>query len=314
MVLGVSDLINKFKNYKIYILYGGNSPERDISLKTGENVYMTLKEKELDVYLMDCKSPDDLIEDFFKDNHIFFLALHGGFGEDGTIQKKLENFKVCFTGSGEYASRISMNKFLLKKKAESLGIKIPLSLHFKFDDFSKLNSVADLINFPLVVKPVNLGSTIGVKVCKNFNQLLEAINFIKTLDTEFLVEEFLSGEEVTVPVLRNKALLPIKLKYDGEIFDYDLKYKNKKVEYYFLEKNYKNIGYLAEKIFQEIGCYSYARIDFRSDGEFLHLLEVNTLPGLTKLSLFPKSAKRCGIEFDELLFILLEDALNRYSK
>ncbi|MFN7181701.1 MAG: D-alanine--D-alanine ligase [Planctomycetota bacterium] len=309
----IAQLIEKLRDYEIYILYGGTSPEREISIKTGENVYQVLKEKKLNIHLFDIKSPDDLTADFFSDNHIFFLALHGGFGEDGTLQKKLEQYKAYFTGSGQSASRIAMNKYLTKKIAESIGIKVPLYLYFSFNDLTKLNRILDFINFPLIVKPVNLGSTIGVKVCKNFNEMKDALNFIKTLDNEFLVEEFLSGEEITASVLRNKSLVPIRLKYEEEIFDYDLKYKGKKIVYEFLEKNYKSVDLIAEKVFKAIGAYSYARIDFRSDGEFLYLLEVNTLPGLTPLSLFPKSAKMCGVEFDELLLILLEDALNRYS-
>lgn len=306
-------MLSKFKNYKIYVLYGGNSPEREISIKTGENIYSALKNKNLDVTLIDIKSPEELDSQLIKNNAIFFIGLHGGFGEDGTIQKLFEDKKAYFTGSGSYSSRVCMNKYLTKKIVQEAGINTPLFLHFKINDINKLNMVGDVIGFPLVIKPVNLGSSIGIKICKNFNQLKEAINFIKNYDNEFLIEQFLSGEEITVSVLRDRILPPIRLKYQGEIFDYANKYdKTKNVEYEFIDTHYKNIDALSLKIFKSLQCYSYARIDYRSDGNSLYLLEVNTLPGFTQMSLVPKSAQKCGIEFDELLFILLEDALNRY--
>lgn len=306
-------MIEKLKHFKIYILYGGDSPEREISLKTGENIYQTLKEKKLNVHLIDCKSVNSFDKNLIDNKSIFFIALHGGFGEDGTLQKILEENKAYFTGSGEYASKAAMNKLTTKKIAQEYGIHTANYLHFTFNDLSKINTIPDFIGFPLVVKPVNLGSTIGINVCRNFNQLKNAINQIKPLDKEFLVEEFLSGEEVTVPVLRKEVLSPIRLCYNSDIFDYNLKYKEKKVEYQFLEKNYKNIDTISLKIFNALKCYSYARIDFKSDGNLLYLLEVNTLPGLTSVSLFPKSAKKCGIEFDQLLLMLLDDAIKRYD-
>jgi UDP-N-acetylenolpyruvoylglucosamine reductase len=318
--------LNDLMKYRIYVLCGGDSPEREISLKTAENIYQTLQQKGFKVFLLDCPHLEDFDLGLINSNTIFFLAFHGGFGEDGRMQKILEEHKAYFTGSGAYASTVAMNKLQTKLIALNAGINTPNYLHFKFNQpikayrrstafsIDQINIVPQLMQFPLIIKPVNLGSTVGVKVCKNFNQLKDAISEIKQLDSEFLVEDFLSGEEITVAVLRNKALPPIRLKYEDDIFDYNLKYKDKKVEYEFLETNYKNINFLAEKIFKEIKCYSYARIDFRSDGNTLYLLEINTLPGLTKMSLFPKSAKKCGIEFEQLLIFLLEDALKRYEK
>lgn len=308
-----SKMLEKLKNFKIYVLYGGDSPEREISLKTGENIYNTLKEKGLNVELIDCKSPTSLDLNLINNKSIFFIALHGGFGEDGTLQKILEEKKAYFTGCGAYSSRVAMNKLLTKQIAISNGIHTAFYLHFTFEDLSRINTIPDFLSFPFVVKPVNLGSTVGVSVCHNFTQLKEAINQIKPLDKEFLVEEFLPGEEVTVSILRNKVLPPIRLVYEGEIFDYNLKYKEKKVTYEFLEKNYKGIDAISLKLFNALKCYSYARIDFKSDGYTFYLLEVNTLPGLTSVSLFPKSAKKDGIEFDQLLLMLLEDALVRYE-
>lgn len=306
-------MIDKLGDFKIYVVYGGNSPEREISLKTGENIHKTLRDKGLNSYLLDCKSMDEFDRNLINNRSIFFLALHGGFGEDGTIQKMLEERKAYFTGCGSYSSKLAMNKLITKKIAQENGVDTADYLHFTFDDLSKINTIPNFINFPLIVKPVNLGSTIGIEMCRSFNQLRDAISKIKELDKEFLVEEFLPGEEVTVSVLRKNVLPPIRLQYEGEIFDYNLKYKDKKVEYQFLDKNYKNIDVLSLRIFDALKCYSYVRIDFRSDGNSLYLLEVNTLPGLTSVSLFPKSAKKCGIEFGQLLFTLLEDAIKRYE-
>ena len=297
---------------KILILSGGISKERLISLDTGTQVSKELKKNG---YKVKISEPDfnlkTNIRKFKPD--IIFNALHGQYGEDGYIQSIIEGFKIPYTHSGVIPSAIAMDKDISKKIFSKNKIRTPkyfiYSFNLKKEDLvTKINKH---LKFPVVVKPLNEGSSVNVYIC-NKNNIIRILNSISNYK-KIMIEEFISGREIQVAIMGNKILGAIELKPKRKFYDYQAKYNRKaKTEHIIPVKIKKKklnevlqIAYKAHKI---IGCKGVTRSDFKFYNEKFYLLEINTQPGMTKLSLVPEIAAHRGISFIELIEWILIDA------
>ena len=318
---------------KIVVVFGGFSTERAISFQSAEAVYNELKTK-YDTTAIDLAYPEDEINDFgyresgelnyetilaflkrlksINPNKIF-IGLHGSEGENGQIQSLLELTGFSYYSCDSISSSLSMDKFRSKIVAASAGIKTAKSDFITKKNFSleHLNSVTKNFSFPYVVKANSQGSSVGVFIVKSDEELVEAFNKLSSLDDDFLVEEYIFGREFSIPVLKGKALVPVEIEPIDGFYDYENKYQEGKTNHYcparLDDEQTKKIKSDGESVFSILGCAHYARADFILDekGEF-NFLEINTLPGMTKLSLMPESAQSLGISFLELLEMILD--------
>ena len=289
---------------KVVVLMGGKSSEREISLKTGKAVSEALRKLGHEVYELDVSKelPCKLLE--IKPDKVF-IALHGKLGEDGTVQGMLEVLEIPYTGSDTIASAVSIDKDFTKRIVKTLGIRTPeWELIIDEEDVKNLN----WNKFPCVVKPAREGSSVGLKVINNEEDLKEYVkNLLKRTD-RVIVEEFIEGRDMTVGFLKGEVLPVIEIKPKRGIYDYESKYTKGMSEYTFLEdkKLEKKLQEISKKIYKILGLKDFARIDFRvrSEGE-IYFLEVNTIPGMTELSLLPMAAKRKGVDFINLVRIII---------
>jgi len=302
---------------KILILAGGYSKEREISFKTAKAVYKQIK-KEYICKILDPKN--GLIKEIRKFKpYVIFNALHGRYGEDGYIQLILENEKIKYTHSGVEASSICINKIISKNLFIKNKIPTPKFLilkdNFKVNSFKILKKIKKKLNFPVVIKPVNEGSSVGVYIC---NQK----NFIKNLknlsnEKEILVEKYIPGREIQVAIMGKKKLGTIELIPKRKFYDYKAKYEKKAKTKHILPVNLtsqklKEVENLALKAHKITKCKGITRSDFRYFNNKFYLLEVNTQPGMTELSLVPEIAKFKGISFHNLINWMIKDAsINR---
>ena len=297
---------------KILILSGGISKERLISLDTGLQVAKELKQNGYKVKV--CEPDNNLTKNIniFKPS-IIFNALHGQFGEDGYIQSILDTFKIPYTHSGVIASSIAMDKEISKKIFLKNKIKTPKFIIYSYDiSISKLiRKIKKSLKFPVVVKPLNEGSSVNVFICKE-NNITKIINSIKNYK-KIMVEEFIGGREIQVAIMGDKKLGVIELKPKRKFYDYQAKYDaNAKTQHIIpvdLPKYKLNqVLNMAHKAHKKIGCSGITRSDFKYFNNNFYLLEINTQPGMTKLSLVPEIAAHEGINFIKLIEWMLKDA------
>jgi len=297
---------------KILIISGGISKERLISLDTGQQVANELKKNG---YRVKITEPDNNLEKnikFFKPN-VIFNALHGQFGEDGYIQTILERFKIPYTHSGVIASSIAMDKEISKKIFIKNKINTPKFFTYSYDVKNKvlIKKIKKKLRFPVVVKPLNEGSSVNVYICNEKN-IIKTLNSIKQYK-KVMIEEFIGGREIQVAIMGNKKLGAIELKPKRKFYDYQAKYNSSaKTEHIIpvdLPKGkmdiVMNMAYKAHKV---IGCMGVTRSDFKFFNNKFYLLEINTQPGMTKLSLVPEIAAYKGISFLELIEWIMQDA------
>ncbi len=317
---------------RVGVLRGGPSTEHDVSLKTGENVLQYLpkdKYEGIDIVLQkdgQClfnNSPQPFQKvHYFAD--VVFNALHGYFGEDGKVQQILNNLNLLYTGSGALSSSIAMNKVLSRDIFAKSGLKIPRAIVVKEDE--PINEAAGKIfrtmNPFWVVKPASGGSSIGVTIARNFSELVQALENAFRLDSTAIVEEYIKGREVTCGILENfrdeehYALPVIEIIPPAErnFFDYECKYDGSTREICpadfepSIKREIEEIARLAHRV---LGCNGYSRTDMIVSSKGIYLLEVNTLPGLTKESLVPKAAEAIGLSFPQLLEHIIDLALNK---
>jgi len=301
---------------KILVLYGGASKERLISLETGREVAKVLKKNK---YKVATHEPDkDLLKNIktYKPD-IIFNALHGQFGEDGYIQTILESQKIPYTHSGVIASSIAMDKEISKKIFLKNKILTPKYIKFIYEK-KKVNIVKTIqkkLKFPVVIKPINEGSSVHVYICSKNNIIknLKKLSIYK----EILIEEFIAGREIQVAIMGNKTLGIIELKPKRKFYDYEAKYNPKSNTKHLIpvnlnKRNLKKITDIALKAHKVIGCKGVTRSDFKFYNGKFYLLEINTQPGMTKLSLVPEIAAFKGISFIKLIEWILKDAsINR---
>ncbi len=301
------------RNIKIGVICGGISSEREISLKTGEGIFKALENGGYDVEYIDFKGDN---VSAFKNIDIAFLALHGKYGEDGTVQGLLELLKIPYTGSGVLASSLAIDKifskkiFLFEKIPTPAYIGLSLSMNISIEEIKK--DVIEKIGYPLVVKPSREGSTIGITIIQDEGDLEDAINFAKIYDSSILLEKFISGRQMTVSLIGDKPIaLPItEIRPKSGFYDFKSKYTAGLTEYITpakLESNLeKEIKELAIKTHNCLGCYGVSRVDLIIDeNDMPFILEINTMPGMTETSLVPKSAAAAGITFERLAEIIL---------
>ena len=300
----------------IVILMGGLSKERNISLLTGKACSEVLKKRGYEVLELDAKG-------YFAEKlnklkpKLVFNALHGKYGEDGFVQSILESLKIPYTHSGVLSSSLAMDKELSKLLYKKNRIKTPNYFIAKTDD--KINYYKKLknkkISFPVVIKPINEGSSLGVYICKNKVQFKKNYNKIKKDYEKIIIEEYIPGKEIQVAVMGAKALGAIELVPKRNFYDYKAKYSSKaKTEHIMPARltpiNYKKALSLAKKAHKILGCRGATRSDFKFYNKQFYLLETNTQPGMTKLSLVPEIANYCKINFEELVIWMVNDASN----
>ncbi|MBO8138264.1 MAG: D-alanine--D-alanine ligase [Desulfotomaculum sp.] len=308
---------------KVGVLYGGKSTEREVSLKSGEAVYQALKTKGYDVVKIDA-ADSNFIEKIKNENiDVAFLALHGKYGEDGTIQGLLEILGIPYTGSGVLASAVSMNKITTKKLLLSDNIPTPDFCTYTKKDIDKFgieqvsNEIIGKLSLPVVVKAPSQGSTIGISFVKKKEQISDALNECFKYDNVIMIEKFITGTEVTVTVLGNDKLqvLPqIEIVSATGVYDYQAKYTVGMSEHIIPprlpDKILEVTADLALRTHKTLGCRGLSRVDLivTEEGN-AYVLEVNTLPGMTETSLVPDAARAAGIDFPHLVSMLVEFAL-----
>ncbi len=297
---------------KILILSGGISKERLISLDTGIQVAKELKKNG---YSVKISEPDHNLAKNIKSFNpsIIFNALHGQFGEDGYIQTILERFKIPYTHSGIIASSLAMDKEISKKIFIQNNIKTPkyITHSYNISSYKLITEIKKKLKFPVVVKPLNEGSSVNVYICNEKN-VIKILNSIKNYK-KVMIEEFIGGREIQVAIMGNKKLGAIELKPKRKFYDYQAKYNtNAKTQHIIpvdLPKNKINqVLQIAHKAHKIIGCRGVTRSDFKFFNGKFYLLEINTQPGMTKLSLVPEIAAYKGINFIKLIEWILDDA------
>jgi D-alanine-D-alanine ligase len=301
---------------RIGVLAGGASNERDVSLRSGNAVYRALLDEGLDAILLDVKNDArDIIRKSCID--VAFIALHGRFGEDGTIQKLLEDADIPYTGSGVEASRLALDKISSKEIFSRCGIATP---RYVISEREKFNiDEAGKLNYPIVVKPQLEGSSIGLSIVSEKRLLKEAADKAFQYGERIILEEYIHGRELTVGILDDKALPVIEIVTEKHLYDYSAKYKDPDTRYLVpapIDKaSYENAQQLGSAAHNALGCSSFSRVDMMMDGsERIFVLEVNTIPGMTERSLLPKAAQAAGLRFGELCVKILKDTLSKASK
>ena len=296
----------------ILIISGGISKERQISLQTGHQVANELKKNRFKIKV--CEPDNNLINivKIFKPN-IIFNALHGQFGEDGYIQSILENIGVPYTHSGVAASAKAMDKEISKKIFIKNKILTPKFIKYSFNKSkSELKTIIKKkFKFPVVIKLINEGSSVNVFICNasNINDKLKLLKIYK----EILIEQFIPGREIQAAIIGKKKLGAIELKPKRKFYDYQAKYNSKaKTEHIIpiklTKKKYNELMSISLKVHNLLGCRGVTRSDFKYYKNKFYLLEINTQPGMTKLSLVPEISAYKGIDFINLIKLILKDA------
>tara|TARA_B100001093_G_scaffold315071_1_gene300618 strand:+ start:50 stop:964 length:915 start_codon:yes stop_codon:yes gene_type:complete len=297
---------------KILIISGGISKERIISLNTGKQVGKELSKNNYNVKITE---PDFKLLDAIKEfkPNIIFNALHGQFGEDGYIQTILETTKIPYTHSGVISSAIAMDKELSKKIFIQNKILTPKYFLYKFNKSNSelINLISKKLKFPVVLKPLNEGSSVNVFICSKSN-VLKKINYLKDYK-KIIIEKFVPGREIQAAIIGSKKLGAIELKPRRKFYDYQAKYNLKSKTKHIIpvdlsNRDYKKLMNLTLKAHKLIGCQGVTRSDFKFYKGKFYLLEINTQPGMTNLSLVPEIAAYYGIDFLKLIELILKNA------
>ena len=300
------------KKEKIAVLLGGTSAEREVSLQSGKAVLEALLNQGYNAHPVDPKEYPvaNLKNDGFDR---VFNILHGRGGEDGTMQGLLEQIGLPYTGCGVMASALTMDKMRTKMLWKAFGLPVAEMEVVTRETSNNLNSeeVVARLGLPLMVKPSLEGSSVGLTKVKTVEALKSAVEFALKFDNTILIEEWLAGDELTVPVLDGKVLPAIRIVPEGEFYDYEAKYISDNTQYFcpagLMPEREQELALLVKRAYEAVGCRGWSRIDVMCDskGNF-RLVEVNTNPGMTSHSLFPKSAATVGISFEQLVVKILE--------
>jgi D-alanine-D-alanine ligase len=295
---------------KVAVLLGGKSAEREVSLKSGGMVLAALRKKGVDAHPFDPKERDvtDLVKERFQRA---FIALHGRFGEDGTVQGVLEWLGIPYTGSGVLASALAMDKVRTKRIWAADGL--PTAPYAVLTKETDLRAVAKRLGVPLFVKPASEGSSVGMTKVRNAAALDEAFALAVNYDPVVIAEKFIDGPELTAAILGDRVLPIIRIETPREFYDYEAKYIANDTRYLIpcgvSAKKEKELQALCLKAFKALGCRGWGRVDLMLDKRGRpYLLEVNTSPGMTDHSLVPMAARAVGISYEDLCVKVLEMA------
>ena len=292
---------------RIEIIYGGASNEKEISYLTAKSIYEYI---DTDLYNPGLTDLSKFDPDNFDNETIFFIAVHGEGGEDGKIQTLLENKKRKFTGSSSESCILTWDKVATKRTLIANDILTPQFKSIKNNEHFDFNDSFFAENEHYFVKPNFNGSSYGIsKVSdKKFN---EALKEAKNYSTEVIIEKSFNGPEYTVALLKGKSLTPLQILHDPirGFYDYEAKYNSQNTQKIKIEDEsiVKRLKEISEKVFDCLNCKTWARVDFVSEGEKLAVIEINSVPGFTAKSLFPLAAKYSGIEYKELISLIIED-------
>ncbi len=300
------------KQEKIAVLLGGTSAEREVSLNSGTAVLNALRKQGYDAHPIDPKVfPVATLKEQGFDR--VFNILHGRGGEDGTMQGLLEQIGIPYTGCGVMTSALTMDKMRTKMLWKAFGLPVAEMEIVTVENRANLNpeSVVKKLGLPLMVKPSLEGSSVGLTKVKAIEDLESAVDFALKFDRTVLIEEWLAGDEFTVPVLDGEVLPSIKIVPEGEFYDYDAKYISDNTQYFcpagLSDAREQELHRLVKQAYDVVGCRGWSRIDVMADAEGkFRLVEVNTNPGMTSHSLFPKSAATVGYSFEQLVEKILE--------
>jgi D-alanine-D-alanine ligase len=312
-------VVNKAEPLKVAVLMGGVGSERDISLQSGNCVATALKEAGVNVVTADIR-PDNLgiLDDASID--VFFLALHGEFGEDGQLQQILEDKSLVYTGSGPEASRLAFDKMASKKAFIQTGIVTPVAMQFNPNaDGEQVEKRLRQLADRYVVKPLRQGSTIGVALVDDPKIALEAARRCSRKFGDYMIEEYIPGREVTVGILENRALPIIEIRSKTGFYDYQAKYLDEHTEFLFDTIDDPTLTAKTQKAavncFNALGCRHFGRVDFiLGDDKKPYALEVNTIPGFTAHSLLPRAAAKMGLSMSDLCVRIIEAAYSPHWK
>jgi len=298
---------------KIGILTGGESAEREISLKSSEAIKNACQDLGYDTIQIILDGNVNKIISELENVDFVFIALHGGKGENGVIQGLLDSLNVPYNGSGVLASSLGMEKSITKQLAKSYDILTP--------DWKKFSSVDDSKKyipdtFPVVVKPSADGSTLGLSIVKNQYELTAAVKLADQYDGNIMIEKYIDGRELTVTIIGQRVFPIVEIIPKHKFYDYECKYEKGMSDYIcpskLSQKLTKTIQSVALDIFNKLQCSGYARADFILDKENIPwFLEINTLPGMTTTSLVPKSANSAGISFNNLIKLIIDESLKK---
>ena len=315
----------EFNFGKVAVLLGGMSAEREISLMSGNGVLQALRSRGIDAHAFDPAERDlgELKKDGFER---CFIALHGRFGEDGTVQGALELLGIPYTGSGVMASSMAIDKVMTKRLLLAEGLCTPKYVLLRKGAYSAadVSTLADVLGLPLIVKPAREGSSIGLTKVMQRSGMVQAVELAATLDADILCEQFVAGDEVTCPVLgsgEHAVALPVIriVAADGN-YDYQNKYFTDTTQYIvpcgLPEGEEAAIQQLVLKAYRALNCRGWARADVMIDKTTRQafLLEINTSPGMTGHSLVPMSARAAGMSYEDLCLELLKTAALDYQK
>lgn len=293
---------------KVAVLLGGRSAEREVSLQSGQAVLDALLRSGVDAHPFDPaeQAMEKLLQQGFDRA---FIALHGRFGEDGTIQGALELMGLPYTGSGVMASALAMDKWRTKLIWQAAGIQSPRYAVLQAD--SDFEQVAGTLGLPLIVKPAREGSTIGLSKVKHKQDLAKAYQLAAEHDALVLAEEFIAGKELTVAILGETPLPVVRIEIAGELYDYEAKYFSNETKYFcpsgLPAELEAAIQREALRAYQVLGCQGWGRVDLiLSETNQFYFLEANTSPGMTSHSLVPMAARTAGISFEDLVLKILD--------
>lgn len=300
---------------KVGVIMGGTSSERDISLLTGQEMIAHLDRDKYEVIPIELSSKRDLI-DKSAGIDVALLALHGKYGEDGTVQGTLESLGIPYTGCGVLSSSVCMDKDMSKQLMHHAGI--PTGAWVQVNHLEELSSTAvQQLTYPVVVKPNSGGSSIGTQVVQEPSSLQAAVEAALKWDDTVMIEQYIAGDEITCAIVDGRMLPIISIRSSAEFFDYSSKYNDGGAEEQVIQLPadiHQRVEDAALACYRVLKCSVYARVDMIIRDGMPYVLEVNTLPGLTRNSLLPKSAAAAGISFTELLDTIIELSLKERNK
>tara|TARA_B100000795_G_scaffold264365_1_gene244773 strand:- start:469 stop:1377 length:909 start_codon:yes stop_codon:yes gene_type:complete len=291
---------------RVAVLMGGRSNERDISFESGNAVLEALLRKKIDAIAIDPKM-DELKRLKFFDRA--FICLHGQDGEDGKIQTFLESINLPYTGSGILPSSLGMDKFKCKTIWKAKNISTPVFM--QVNNINQFKKASNLCGLPFFLKPANSGSSIGIAKVNNEKEFIIAFEKAYKIDKIVIVESSIIGSEYSVPIIHNRPFPIIEIRTKTDFYDYEAKYIRDDTEFIcpadVSTDVVESINIECVEAFNAIGCDGWGRVDFIIDKKNkIHIIEINTVPGMTNHSLVPMSASKIGIEFDDLVIMILE--------